>query len=54
MPRSKFRLAGKVNYDGDPTVDAGSTANEIVIAATYVAETFTGAETFTSLVVTVA
>jgi len=41
------------NYDGVHTVDVSSTADEIVIAAAYVAETFTGAETATALVVTV-
>jgi hypothetical protein len=46
-------IAGATNYDGVHTVDAASTADEIVIAAAYVAETFTGAETATALVVTV-
>jgi len=34
-----------VNYDNDYQVDSTSSANEIVITATYVAETFTGDET---------
>lgn len=50
---TKIAVAGTVNYDGVTTVDAGSTANEIVIAAVYVAEALSGAETATALVVTV-
>jgi hypothetical protein len=38
-------ITGTVNYDGYYAVDATSTANEIVITATFVAETFTGSET---------
>lgn len=38
-------LDGTTNYDGRYLVDADSSTNEIVIVATYVAETFTGAET---------
>ena len=34
-------------------MDAATTADEIVIAATYAAEGFTGAETATALVVAV-
>lgn len=44
-------IAGTANYDGVHTVDAARTANVIVTAATYVAETFTGAETAAALVV---
>lgn len=40
-------LAGTVNYNGAHTVDVDTTANEIVIVATYIAEVFTGAETAT-------
>jgi hypothetical protein len=38
-------LNGTTNYDGVQTVDASSTANKIVITATYNAETFAGTET---------
>jgi hypothetical protein len=37
-------IAGTTNYDGTYTI-VSQTANEIVITATYVVETFTGAET---------
>lgn len=40
----KVILSGTTNYDGTHTVLAGSTTNEIVIEATYVAETFVGTE----------
>jgi len=50
---TKIVLAGTVNYDGVYTMDAATTADEIVIAATYAAEGFTGAETATALVVAV-
>jgi len=36
-------LSGTTNYDGENTVDS-ETANEVVITATYVAETFAGTE----------
>jgi len=35
-------ITGTVNYNGANTVDATSTANEVVITAAYVAETFDG------------
>ena len=38
-------LNGTTNYDGVETVDSSSSANEIVIVATYAAETFAGTET---------
>lgn len=39
------RLMGTKNYDAaELTVDATSTANEVVVTATYVAETFVGTE----------
>jgi hypothetical protein len=41
-------LGGTVAYTGGYTVASGTTVNEIVFEATYVAETFTGAETVTS------
>lgn len=37
-------IINTVNYDGDYTVDATSTANEVVITATYNAETFDGTD----------
>ena len=37
-------IAGTTNYNGTYTI-VSQTANEIVITATYVVETFTGAET---------
>ena len=37
-------ITGSTNYDGHYTVDATSTTNEVVITATYAAETFTGNE----------
>ena len=39
-----IRIEGTVNYDGTYTVDATTSENEIVVTATYVAETFTGLE----------
>lgn len=38
-------LNGTTNYDGVQTVDATSSANEIVITGTYAAETFSGTDT---------
>jgi hypothetical protein len=38
------RLENFINYNGDFIVQTGSSANEIVIDDTYVAETFTGEE----------
>lgn len=38
-------IAGTTNYNGNHTVDATSTANEVVITATYQAEVFAGTET---------
>jgi hypothetical protein len=38
-------IAGTTNYDGSYYVGSDTTANEIVIEATYVAENFGGAET---------
>jgi len=40
----KIILDGTTNYDGTYEVDADSSTNEIVIVATYVAETFAGTE----------
>ena len=40
----KIILDGTTNYDGTYEVDADSTTDEIVIVATYAAETFTGTE----------
>lgn len=40
----KIILSGTTNYDETYLVDATSTANEVVITATYVAETFGGTE----------
>ena len=40
-------LAGTTNYEGVHTVDEDTTADEIVIVATFSAEAFTGAETAT-------
>lgn len=37
-------ISGTTNYNGSFTVDASSSANEVVITATYNAETFTAAE----------
>ena len=39
-----FNLQGTDNYDGTYLVDAASTVNKIVVAATFVAETFAGTE----------
>ena len=39
-----IRIQDSINYDDEYTVDATSTANEVVITATYVAETFVGTE----------
>jgi hypothetical protein len=39
-----IRIEGTINYDGTYTVDATTSANEIVVTAAYVAETFTGLE----------
>ena len=39
-----IRIEGTINYDGTYTVDATTSANEIVITATYAAETFNGLE----------
>jgi len=41
-----IRIEGTKNYDREYTVDATTTANEIVVTATYVAETMTGKESF--------
>jgi len=38
------RISETENYNGEYTLDATSTADEVVITATYVAETFTGRE----------
>jgi hypothetical protein len=38
------RIIGTYNYDGEYLVDATSSANELVITATYAAEVFTGTE----------
>ena len=40
----KIILSGTTNYDETYLVDATSTVNEVVITATYVAETFSGTE----------
>lgn len=40
----KIILSGTTNYDGTYAVDTDSSTNEVVIVATYVAETFTGIE----------
>jgi hypothetical protein len=40
-----IRIEGTKNYDGEYTVDAATEEDEIVVTATYVAETFTGRET---------
>jgi len=37
-------IVGTTNYDGTYSLDATTSANQIVIAATYVAETFLGSE----------
>ena len=50
---TRIVVAGTAGYDGTHTVDAATTADEIVIAAAYAAENFTGAETAEALVVTV-
>lgn len=39
-----IRIVGSVNYNDEYAVHADTTANEIVITATYVAETFSGTE----------
>jgi hypothetical protein len=39
-----IRLEGSINYNDEYAVDATSTANQIVIVETYVAETFLGTE----------
>ena len=39
-----IRIISTKNYNGEYTVDAATTTNEIVITATYVAETFLGTE----------
>ncbi len=39
-----IRVDGTENYNEEYTVDATSSANKIVVTATYVAETFTGDE----------
>jgi hypothetical protein len=46
-------IAGTANYDGVYAVNAASTANEIVIAAAYVADVLPAGATATALVVTV-
>ena len=40
--------AGTTNYDGTHTLDAGTTADELVITAAFTAETFAGTETATA------
>jgi hypothetical protein len=42
---NSIQIRGSVNYNGTFTVDSTSSANEIVITASYVSETFTGSET---------
>jgi len=49
----KITMAGTVNYEGAFTLDGTTTADELAVAAIFNAETFTGAETATALVVTV-
>jgi hypothetical protein len=39
-----FRIENSLNYDGDYIVELGSTVNQILITASFVAETFTGNE----------
>lgn len=39
------RIIGSTNYDGDYSVDGDSSTDEVVILATYIAETFAGTET---------
>ena len=39
-----IRIEGSINYNDEYAVDATSTANEIVITETFVAETFLGTE----------
>lgn len=41
----QIEIRGTTNYDGTYAVDASSSANEIVITASYVGETFGGTET---------
>jgi len=41
-PLESVTITGTVNYNGPRSVDITSSANEVVIAATYVAETFDG------------
>jgi len=41
-------IAGSINYNAAHTVDPDTTANEIVIVATFSAETFAGTETATA------
>lgn len=44
------RIIGTTNYDGENlTLDGSTSANELVITATYVAETFAGTETVDDL-----
>ena len=38
-------IHGTLNYDGEYALDATTTADQLVIVASYVAETFTGKET---------
>lgn len=40
-----IQVRGTTNYDGTYAVDASSSTDEIVVSATYSAETFTGTET---------
>lgn len=39
-----IRIEGTVNYNGEYTVDAATSTNEIVVTATYIAETMTSHE----------
>jgi len=44
-PGASVLINGTTNYDGVETVHADTTANSIIITATYAAETFAGTET---------
>jgi hypothetical protein len=44
---ARVTIAGSVNYNGTFTLKAGTSGTQLNILATYVAETFTGAETMT-------
>ena len=46
-PGAPVIIAGTSNYDGDYTLAPETSANELVITATYAAETFDGEETVT-------